>query len=155
MSNLSVTLRPAWRNYWLALLVTIVSGMAWVAIVIAGPRGAEGQQAQLVAVAVAMLAFVSVVFRRYYLKFSVSNGRIASSRGIIARNQHSVRIRDIRSIGLKQNLFQRIFNVGNLAFYSAGSDAAEVQFSGILDPLQWRARIETEVDRFKDSAAGE
>jgi membrane protein YdbS with pleckstrin-like domain len=152
MSNLTVTLRPAWRNYWLALLVAIAFGLATVVIALAGPRGAEGQQAQLVAGGMTVLAFMSVVFRRYYLRFSVSNGRIASSRGIIARNQHSVRIRDIRSIGLRQNLFQRIFNVGDLAFYSAGSDAAEVQFSGILGPVEWRERIETEVDRFKGTS---
>jgi len=57
-----------------------------------------------------------------------------------------------RSCGSQSTLpeFQRIFNVGDLLFYSAGSAAAEVEFRGVRDP----ASVRDLVDQAMDSQTG-
>ncbi|MEX0914259.1 MAG: PH domain-containing protein, partial [Wenzhouxiangellaceae bacterium] len=97
----------------------------------------------------AILVIGFVAFKRFSWKFSIDESRISRSYGIISRNQQSVRIKDLRSIALDQSIFQRIFGVGDLAFYSAGSDDAEVRFVGINRPAEWRDRIDDVVDRIK------
>jgi uncharacterized membrane protein YdbT with pleckstrin-like domain len=150
MAVIDVQLRPAWRNYWLGLLI---AGALLVMAVISFADG-SGREGQMIAGlwllgALAMLLFVA--FKRFSWKFTIDDTRVSRHYGLVSRNQQSVRIRDLRSVELSQGIFQRLFGVGDLAFYSAGSDNAEVRFVGIRQPLEWRNRIDDAMDRLKDS----
>ena len=94
-----------------------------------------------------------VAFKRFTWKYTIDGNRVSRHYGIISRNQQSVRIRDLRSVELNQSLMQRLFNVGNIAFYSAGSASAEVIFKGVLDPARLRDRIDNMVDQLKDGTS--
>ncbi len=63
--------------------------------------------------------------------YTVTNKRVMSRKGIIARSTHEVTMNDIRSIYLKQGIIERIFGLGTVQIGSAGTAAIEVQFSGI------------------------
>ncbi|NEZ03117.1 PH domain-containing protein [Wenzhouxiangella sp. XN201] len=151
MPSIDVQLRPAWRNYWagltLALLLLLASlasvVMEWVAesVVVAG-----------VLLVLALLTLGVVVFKRFSWKFTIEGNRVSRHQGIISRNQQSIRINDLRSVELDQSIFQRIFGVGDLLFYSSGSDHAEVKFFGIKDPVGWRDNIYNAMDEFKASS---
>lgn len=150
MSVIDVQLRPAWRNYWLGFLVA--GGL--LAMAVSSITGGSGREGQVLAGlwligALAMLVFVA--FKRFSWKFTINDTRVSRHYGLVSRNQQSIRIRDLRSVELNQGIFQRIFGVGDLAFYSAGSDNAEVRFVGIKRPLEWRNRIDDAMDRLKDS----
>jgi len=69
-------------------------------------------------------------------RFELRGGRVSQRYGIIARNEQSVRLNDLRSIELDQSLVQRLLSIGDIAFYSAGSANAEVAFFGIQAPSQ-------------------
>ena len=63
----------------------------------------------------ALATLGSVVFKRFSWKFSIDEHQVSRQHGIIARNQQSVRISDLRSLELDQSVCQRIFGVGDLS----------------------------------------
>ena len=63
--------------------------------------------------------------------FTITNKRIKSKGGIIARSTREVTLKDIRSINLKQNIIERLFNLGTIEIGSAGTAGIEVTFRGI------------------------
>lgn len=143
MSEEKIELRPAWRNYW-GHITVIGFSVLFTLVALTDPEMPAGTWV-LVTLGLVGLLF----FRRYCWLFSIDDNRVSRHYGLISRNQQSVRIRDLRSVELSQSLFERIFNIGNLAFYSAGSADAEVHFFGILDPARWRDRIDNMMDELK------
>lgn len=150
MNTINVNLRPAWRNYWLGLLLTVLLLLMSALAAISGGEAGWGLDAR-VWLLLALLALGFVAVKRFSWKFTIDESRVARHYGLISRNQQSVRIKDLRSIELNQTLMQRIFGIGDLAFYSAGSAAAEVKFVGIKSPAAWRDKIDTIMDQLKDS----
>lgn len=152
MAEVDVVLRPAWRHYWLGLalaaalllaaLASALGLMAW--------QGLTDYRPWLVA---ALAVFVFVVLKRFSWKFTLDNTRVSRHYGLISRNQQSVRIKDLRSIELDQGILQRLLGIGDLAFYSAGSDSAEVRFSGIRNPGRWRDAVNHAMDQVKDAGS--
>ncbi|MDZ7670016.1 MAG: PH domain-containing protein [Gammaproteobacteria bacterium] len=148
MSVINAQFRPAWRNYWFGFVIVLLL-LAAAAITAAGRIDAGGTFAAGLWLAAALVVLLIIAFKRFSWKFSIDDSRVSRHYGIISRNQQSVRIRDVRSVELDQGILQRILGVGNLAFYSAGSDNAEVRFIGIKRPLEWRDRIDQAMDRLK------
>ncbi|WP_022949795.1 PH domain-containing protein [Methylohalobius crimeensis] len=75
-------------------------------------------------------------------RYAVTPEGVEQSIGIIARETHRVRFEDIRSIGLKQGLIARLFNIGTLEFSAAGTDGVDVRFINIVSPMKIREWIE-------------
>jgi len=138
--------RPAWRGQWLLMLVTLVLVVA----ALVGSPGLGGEPGERLLAGglwlAAAIALLVLLYRHYSWKYEIDEGRISRHYGIVSRNQQSVRIRDIRSVELNQTLFQRIFNIGDLLFYSSGSADAEVIFQGVRDPAGVRSRVEQAMD---------
>lgn len=151
MPNINVQLRPAWRNYWAGLTLTFLLLLASAASVVV-EWVAESVVVAGVLLLLALFTLGVVVFKRFSWKFSIDGNRVSRRHGIISRNQQSIRINDLRSVELDQSIFQRIFGVGDLSFYSSGSDRAEVKFFGINDPVGWRDNIYNAMDEFKASS---
>ncbi|MCP1728562.1 putative membrane protein YdbT with pleckstrin-like domain [Natronospira proteinivora] len=150
MPKINVQLRPAWRNYWAGFVIAALLLLAALGGTVAEAEGeAEIGGGIFLALALVVLGFVA--FKRYSWKFSIDGNRVSRHYGIISRNQQSVRIKDLRSVELDQSLFQRLFGIGNLSFYSAGSATAEVKFHGIKEPAEWRDKIDNAMDQLKDS----
>jgi len=67
-------------------------------------------------------------------RFELRGGRVSQRYGIIAREEQSVRLNDLRSIELDQSLVQRLLGIGDIAFYSVGFANTDVSFVGICAP---------------------
>lgn len=147
-SEQAIELRPAWRTYWQGLLFTLAALLASVILYFqddVGPPWFADMGASVLAI-VGLVVGIYTVAKRYSWKFTVEGERLFRHEGLIARNQQSIRLRDLRSVELDQSLLQRLFRVGDLAFYSAGSAEAEVRFTGIYDPVAVRDAIYRRVD---------
>lgn len=145
-------LRPAWRTQWFLMLLILV-GIGLTGYVLAArPPVAEEWPVAAVLAGLTLVLILVLVYRRFVWKFTIDEGMITRHYGIIARNQQSVRIRDLRSVELDQGLFQRLFNVGDLAFYSAGSATAEVRFQGIKSPADVRDHVHQMLDTAHEQA---
>ena len=75
--------------------------------------------------------------------FSFEDDIVKTRIGIIARNASSVKVTNIQTIGLDQNVIERLLNFGTLKFFSSGSSAEDVVFTGIRNPAKIRAYIES------------
>jgi hypothetical protein len=65
----------------------------------------------------------------------------------VAIQTRRVRLQHVRSVGLQQTMFGRIFNVGTLEFASAGTGEIDVRFAGIRRPATVRSLIHERINR--------
>jgi membrane protein YdbS with pleckstrin-like domain len=163
-SRLEYGERPAWRVQWpLFLALFLALGLTWLAAGTLHHGLGAGKIHERVMLAVpltlAVIAGLILLYRRYSWRFSISDGRIESRHGILAVDLHSIRLRDLRSITLKQSAIQRIFLVGTLEFSSAAGGGVEVLFWGISRPKRVKRltqRLECEeADRSPEPARRE
>ncbi len=151
--DIDIVLRPAWRTYWSSFLFAVILLAAAGAIYFHFyDQVPEEELVALGLVALTVFWLLYVAFKRYAWKFTIDNNRISRQYGIISRNQQSVRIQDLRSIELNQSIFQRLFGVGELYFFSAGSADSEVMFFGIHSPSRWRDKIYDVMDVAKPTS---
>ena len=73
--------------------------------------------------------------------FTITNKRVKSKNGIIARSIREVNLKDIRSINLKQSIIERLCGLGTIEVGSAGTAGIEVSFSGISQALDIKNKI--------------
>jgi uncharacterized membrane protein YdbT with pleckstrin-like domain len=130
--------RPAWSYQWAAIGAILLLVVAGAASTVWAKLYASAQVTRLLVIAFAALAFYLaglVVYRRYAWRYTVDAERIESTHGLIARSVRSIRVRDLRNINVRQSLMQRLLNVGDVEFSSAGGDEIEVTFFGVPDPI--------------------
>jgi len=83
---------------------------------------------------------LAALFRFRYL-FTVTEDRIVSRVGLIARNTNEMRLKHIRSMMVKQNIVERLLGIGTLITISAAEGEAAVIFKGISEPQGVKERI--------------
>jgi uncharacterized membrane protein YdbT with pleckstrin-like domain len=136
--------RPAWRNHWLGITVVVLLILFSVLILILPEETIEFDPDIIggILLVVAGVIALSILYRRYSWKFTITTELIESRHGIIARDVESIRVKDLRNINLRQSLFQRIFGVGDLEFSSAGGAGIEVMFHGITNAMKIKQQVQ-------------
>jgi len=152
MAYPQLEMRPAWRNqiFKFIILAFVLLGALATFGEGNGSDAATGGSSAVLWLIAAFTALV-IVWRHYSWKFAIDSVRVSSHHGIIARNQKTIRIQDLRSVSLQQGLIQRLLNVGNVAFYTAGSASAEVLYRGIKNPTI----VRDDVQRMLDERTGD
>jgi uncharacterized membrane protein YdbT with pleckstrin-like domain len=113
--------RPAWRNYWFAILIGVLS---------------------LPVYGLGIFILLWVLFQRLGNRFYIEKSKIESRAGIISKDLRSIRLENLRDVHMKQSVMQRIFSVGDIAFSSSGQSTQEVVFSGIAHPQALKDMVE-------------
>ena len=113
--------KPAWRNYILELILGIVL---------------------LPVYGIGIFFLIYPIYQRLSNSYLIENGRVENRKGIISRDISSINLKNLRSINLKQGIFQRIVGTGNLEFSSSGGGGVEVVFFGVKKPLYLKRKIE-------------
>lgn len=68
------------------------------------------------------------------------NGDISYQKGIASREKIELQAAEIRTVRVKQSLFARMMNAGNLEIYTTG-DTPEVSIAGISKPNEIRETL--------------
>ncbi|MCI0692081.1 PH domain-containing protein [candidate division KSB1 bacterium] len=141
------TLRPAWRSQWFLMILAIVLLLIPLLPVIESLRaGTDWHLALNPGLAMLGVPFLIVclimIYRHFSYLFTVDGSSIESRHGIIAREVSSIRVEDVRSINVKQSLFQRLLFIGDVEFSSAASPEAEVVFKKISTPMRVKRKIQ-------------
>jgi uncharacterized membrane protein YdbT with pleckstrin-like domain len=141
------TFRPAWRSQWFLMILAIGLLLIPLLPIIESLRAGEDWRLALdPGLAILGLPFVVVflimTYRHYSWRFTVDGTSIESRRGIIARDVSSIRVEDVRSINVKQSLFERLLFIGDIEFSSAASPEAEVVFKKISTPMRVKRKIQ-------------
>lgn len=98
---------------------------------------------------IGLLIIILTFLERNTKYFLVTNKRVISKTGIIARTIHEVSIKDIRSIFVRQGVSERLLGLGAVDIASAGTAGVEVTFFGIKNPVSTRElirRLKDEID---------
>lgn len=80
-----------------------------------------------------------------WMKVRITNKRTIRHEGIIRRHTTEVLHDHVRSVDIRQNVLQRIFNVGYIGIDSAGQDGIEIQIQDIPAPH----RVKEVIDRYR------
>jgi uncharacterized membrane protein YdbT with pleckstrin-like domain len=118
--------RPAWRNYWFAILIGVIS------IPVFG---------------FGLVILLWVVVQRYGNRFYIEKSKIESRSGIVSKELRSIRLENLRDVHMKQSVMQRLFSVGDIAFSSSGQSTQEVVFSGIENPQALKDSVDDFLNR--------
>jgi uncharacterized membrane protein YdbT with pleckstrin-like domain len=88
------------------------------------------------------LIMLVIIYNRYKWKFSVDDAHVQSRQGIIALiKQERISLKKIRGIQVKQTAIQRMFDVGDVEFHTAGNSDAKIVFVGIKSPSALKDKV--------------
>jgi membrane protein YdbS with pleckstrin-like domain len=96
--------------------------------------------------ALALYALFKIYLPVLLHRYTVTSDAVEATVGIIKRDTTRVRLEHLRSVGMRQTIADRILNVGDLDFYSAGSGAVDVVFSDIRSPWKIKAEIHRRIE---------
>jgi uncharacterized membrane protein YdbT with pleckstrin-like domain len=82
------------------------------------------------------LAIVLLVgfIMRWATVYTVTTRRLHIKRGIIARNVQETRLERVQNVNYQQSVLQRLLQVGDVDFDTAGTDDSDFVFAGLAQP---------------------
>lgn len=145
--DLEFTLRPSWNSYINQLSIVVgtffMAGYSEYLM----PDEMVSDYVPKILFGIGLFFILDVLIRRYSSTFKLQDGRLMSQSGLIARNEVSIRLRDVRSIYLSQSLSDRLMNSGTLSFSSAAETTDLVIFKNIDKPKELREHIEMLIEQ--------
>ncbi len=87
------------------------------------------------------LIIVALIDRKSKV-YTITNKKVKSKKGIIARSLREVFTRDIRSVYLQQSILERLFGIGTVLVGTAGTGGVEVAFQGIKKAVEAKEKIQ-------------
>lgn len=75
---------------------------------------------------------------RSVIEYKISNYKVSSKSGLLRQVIHEVPINDIQYVRISRTFIDRMFNVGNVDFASAGTAGIEITFKAVKEPEKVR-----------------
>jgi len=113
-------LKPVWRSYLFGFILSILT---------------------LPLMGLGLLILLIVVLHRYQYTYTITNKRVSSRVGIIAKHVNEVDIEHIRSVTTSQGVLARVLGYGNVIIGTAGTGGVEVIISNVANPEQIKELI--------------
>ena len=139
---------PSWR----AIVGFYLKGFAVGAV--AGALAAlinEGVGLGIVTfVIIAAITIVVGFIKRVATVYTITDRRLNIKIGIIARKIQETRLQRVQNVNFTQGVYERVMQVGNVDFDTAGTDDSDFTFDGVSSP----ARVVQAVDHAQHAAAG-
>jgi uncharacterized membrane protein YdbT with pleckstrin-like domain len=129
---------PSWR----AILGFYLKGLVFAAgigiVVALGTRisGDDVNKSLVFVVVLVVLALTVAIgfLKRISTTYTISDRRLHIKRGIISREVQETRLERVQNVNYNQTLYQRIVQVGDVDFDTAGSGDYDFSFDGVADP---------------------
>jgi uncharacterized membrane protein YdbT with pleckstrin-like domain len=127
--------RPSWLNQ--------VGAFTAITILILMPFFFDMPPIQIIFnLLAASLVMLVIIYNRYKWKFSVDDDNVQTRHGIITLiKQQRISLKNIRGIQVKQTAIQRMFDVGDVEFRTAGNSDARMVFVGIKSPSALKDKV--------------
>ena len=93
-----------------------------------------------------LLLLIPALMKRYSRYYVVTDRRITVTCGVFSRTVKEVRIRDIRYVGMKQGVWQRLYKIGTLEIGTSATAGIEISIVGINDPAKVHNLIRQSMD---------
>jgi uncharacterized membrane protein YdbT with pleckstrin-like domain len=131
---------PSWR----AIVGFYLKGIlaAVVVAIIVGLVDSTGL-AIVVGAALVGLTVLAGLVKRVATVYTITDRRLNIKRGIIARNVQETRLQRVQNVNYNQGVYERIMQIGDVDFDTAGTDDSDFVFAGVAEPEQ----VVEQVDR--------
>lgn len=141
-------------HWWLLWIVELVAlGWIWFGVLSAEVRG--GPVAKWVVLGAAALPALcllwSLLVEKISTRYRLTTHRLFKETGILSRHLNEVELIRVDDVAVRQNLIQRIFNVGVITVI-APTDQTEprLELVGIENPIEVKEMIRTQVRKRRD-----
>jgi uncharacterized membrane protein YdbT with pleckstrin-like domain len=99
----------------------------------------------LAVVVFAVLAGLTILagfVKRVATVYTITDRRLNIKRGIIARKVQETRLQRVQNVNFTQGVYERVMQVGNVDFDTAGTDDSDFVFEGVAQPEQVVQHVE-------------
>ena len=90
----------------------------------------------VVAAVIAGITVLAGLVKRIATVYTITDRRLNIKRGIIARKVQETRIQRVQNVNFSQGVYERIMQIGNVEFTTAGTDESNFVFAGVSQPEQ-------------------
>jgi uncharacterized membrane protein YdbT with pleckstrin-like domain len=131
---------PSWR----AIVGFYLKGIlaAVVVAIIVGLVDSTGL-AIVVGAALVGLTVLAGLVKRVATVYTITDRRLNIKRGIVARKVQETRLQRVQNVNYNQGVYERIMQIGDVDFDTAGTDDSNFVFAGVAEPEQ----VVEQVDR--------
>jgi uncharacterized membrane protein YdbT with pleckstrin-like domain len=130
---------PSWRAivgfYLKGLLVGVAAG------VLASLLDGVGLGILTIAVVVGVTVLFGFV-KRVATVYTITDRRLNIKVGIIARKVQETRLQRVQNVNFSQGVYERIMQIGDVEFTTAGTDESNFVFAGVAQPEQVVQQVE-------------
>jgi uncharacterized membrane protein YdbT with pleckstrin-like domain len=129
---------PSWRSilgfYLKGLLITALAGVI-AALVDSGT---------VIPVVVVLLVLVVLagLFKRVSTTYTITNHRLTIRRGILSRKVQQTRLERVQNVNTQQSVLERVLQVGDVDFDTAGTTDSDFAFRGVSRPGKVMADVD-------------
>jgi uncharacterized membrane protein YdbT with pleckstrin-like domain len=128
---------PSWRAilafYMKGVVLSAVAGAVVALATRIGGDVDSGLVFGVVLVALVLTVLVGFI-KRIATTYTITDRRLHIKRGIISREVQETRLERVQNVNYNQGFFQRIVQVGDVDFDTAGSGDYDFSFDGVADP---------------------
>jgi uncharacterized membrane protein YdbT with pleckstrin-like domain len=96
----------------------------------------------LVLVAVVAITILAGFIKRVATVYVITDHRLNIKRGIVARKVQETRLQRVQNVNYTQGVYERIMQIGNVDFDTAGTDDSDFVFEGVAQPEQVVQQVE-------------
>ena len=131
---------PSWR----AILGFYLKGLliATAAAVLAALINDGAGLGIVTYVVIAAIVILAGFIKRVATVYTITDRRLNIKRGIVARRVQETRLERVQNVNYTQGVFERLLQVGNVDFDTAGTDDSDFTFYGVADPEQVVQHVE-------------
>jgi len=149
--RVSAKVQAHWVFLW--MLASAAVGYVWLAVLEPDMRAKRVVQYACIAVVgiPLLMIFWSVMVDKLSTRYRLTTHRLFKETGIIARHHNEIELIRVDDVAVRQNLLQRIFNVGVITVI-APSDQTEprLELLGIENPIEIKEQIRAQVRKRRD-----
>src|SRR3954468_13730171 len=130
---------PSWRAILGFYLKGILAGLVIGVIVKLIDTTAHGV---VVFVVIAGLTILVGFIRRVATVYTITDRRLNIKIGIISRKVQETRLQRVQNVNFDQGVYERVMQIGDVEFTTAGTDESNFVFAGVGQPEQVVQNVE-------------
>jgi uncharacterized membrane protein YdbT with pleckstrin-like domain len=130
---------PSWRAILGFYLKGILAGLVIAVIVKLVDTTAHGI---VVFVAIAAITILVGFIKRVATVYTITDRRLNIKIGIIARKVQETRLERVQNVNYNQGVYERVMQIGDVEFTTAGTDESNFVFAGVGQPEQVVQNVE-------------
>ena len=122
---------PSWRAilgfYLKGIVIAAIAGIACALI----DKTSTGV---LVAVVIVAITVLTGFVKRVATTYTITDRRLNIKRGIVSRKVQEGRLQRVQNVNYNQTVYQRLMQIGDVEFETAGTEESNFTFAGVAQP---------------------